>query len=215
MKIKKLILIIALCAFACPVEAYTPFAEPLYMCAVQFPSHYTAKPPIPARFKGNSFSIKNGSCQLPQDIGDMFYMVITEAVAQNKQKNSRLPLKRIAGAACRYYRVMRNSAAYCGPNQTPWFFEEIPLEEQPEILPEDALIFLVNPAYIKEIKIIEDLCNHAKYIPALIVAPDIKESDFNNSVIKSELASLDTNMLHKPVAVCKRWHNNSSATIVT
>ncbi len=215
MKIKNLALIILLCASTHSAKTHTPFAEPLYMCAVKFPSNYISKPAIPARFKGNKFSIQNGSCQLPQDIGDLFYIVITEEVIQNKQKNGSLPLKRIAGAACRSYRVMRNSAASCGPNQAPWFFEEIPLAEQSELLPEEAIIFLVNPAYIKEIKNIQDLCHHAKYIPALIVAPDVKESDFDNSVIRSELASVDTNILHKPVVLCKRWHNNSSATLVS
>ncbi len=215
MKIKNNLLIIALCAFIGRAEAYVAFAEPLYICSVLFPSHYIIKPELPARFKGNKFTIKNGSCQLPQDTGDIFYIVITKEVALSKQKSVNLPLKRIAGAACTSYRIMRNSAAHCGPNQIPWFIEKIPLEDQSEILPEEALIFLVNPAYIKEIKIIEDLCNHAKYIPALVVDPDIKEADFQASVITSELASLDTNILHKPVTVCRRWHNNSSATLVT
>ena len=215
MKIKNNLLIIVFCTFISLAKAYVPFAEPLYMCSVLFPSHYTAKPEVPARFKGHKFTIKNGSCQLPQGTGDIFYIVITEEVSRSKQKSGNLPLKRLAGAPCTSYRIMRNSATRCGPNQAPWFIEEIPLEEQSELLPEEALIFLVNPAYIKEIKIVEDLCNHAKYIPALVVDPEIKEADFQASVITSELASVDTNILHKPVAVSKRWHNNSSATLVT
>jgi len=200
----------ALCGWS---NAHVPFAEPFYMCGIQFPSHYTTKPEIAARFKGVKFTLKNGSCQLPQDTGDIFYIVITEEVQQNTQKNNSSPLKRVPNIPCRCYSVVRNSAALFGQDQKPWLIEEIPLEAQSEILPEEAILFLINPAYIKKLDIIENLCNHAKYIPVLVVDPSITEADFEASLDKSELASININQLHKPLVVCKRWHNNSSVTL--
>ena len=214
MTIKNTFFITMVLAFYGWTHTRVPFAEPLYMCGIQFPSHYTAKPNVSARFKGVTFVLKNGSCQLPQDTGDFFYIVITEEVKQNPQKNSPSPLKRILHAPCRCYQIVRNSAAYCGLNQEPWLIEEIPVEAQSEVLPAETLLFLVNPAYIKKLEIVENLCNHAKYIPVLVVDPAVTEADLQESLIKSELASIDINMSHKPIAVCKRWHNNSSIALI-
>lgn len=183
--------------------------EPSYLFAIIFPSTYSSKPRIEARWKGKFLNIENGSCLLSNGIvDDIFYIIITEEVVPHVQKNRAPRLKRVVGRQSKCYQIIRNSTAAFNKEQSPWLFREKPLEEQEEILPENALVILLDPVHVQGLKIIADKNNSIKSLPALIISSESSQEQLQESINNSVLAAVNTNMLHSRVASSKQWSGN-------
>jgi hypothetical protein len=197
--------------FASPLNAV--FYEPSYLCTVQFPIHFKEKTPIPARYKGVSLMIKEGSCSLPEDTGDIFYLLITPNIQPDKQKHTGVRLKRVLNQPCKWYAIRRNSTAEFNPHQKPWLITEETPEQFSEILPDNTLVVLMDPRFVSGLKLVRDLCSSNKHIPAIVLDKEANEDEFNKSAEMCHLGAIDSKALHCPLMIHKKKKEASYITL--
>lgn len=182
-------------------------SEVTYLLKIKFPNHIIEVPKIIGCYKGYRLEFENNLCFIEQSYQGhhQFVLIITPEIEPKLEGNNVKYLERKNDKPCRLFYLTGKYDQTFEKNKINWQIEEENSENIPTRLPEDALVLLTNPRFVRGVKSIpnesmesmQDL-DSLIILPEVILKNEITQKELNESSVYSLLASLDSNAICTP-----------------
>lgn len=199
-------------------------AQSIFYGSIQFPAHIKNPPPLALLFKGCEYTLmvdkdgtvsKKGTFEIYEE-GDchQLYLLITEHLKLPATPDIE-HLETEAGHSYKLYKLTRCfkkrevPLIQEDPNAKPaitlesiqyWEIEEVTSQDPSIKIPDNTIIFLMNPAFIADIASEPSRSDDAIVkLPSIVFADSINEKALQEVSTKMLFATLDLRCLHKKI----------------
>lgn len=173
-----------------------------YILRLRFPASMKV-PTLCGYYKGYRLSFNTDFCLINEKTpSDVFTLVICDELHRRLQNNATVDLKR-TGKKCKMFYITKK---YESGGQFCWDVEEENESNIPVILPKTAIIILLDPDLVKEVKKNDSLMKmkssfqHPLHLPIIDIKPNVTEAQLRQACASAWCSAIDTRGVHSPVS---------------